>query len=134
MSYPPNKQSTLAASPLAQPRVQWTLAAIALTAMAAMACTHLLSRQQHNPVERSSEATLLRIDLNRADWRELALLPGVGKVLAERIVANREGLGDFRCVDDLSRVHGIGEKTVERLRESCEVNLDAEAKVARLPP
>ena len=60
--------------------------------------------------------------LNTADARELSLLPGVGPMLARRIVENRERLGQFACVDELHRVHGVGPKTLERLGEVCEAN------------
>lgn len=52
------------------------------------------------------------IDINRADLDELRSLPGIGPVLAERIVAGRP----FAGADDLLRVRGIGPKTVARLR------------------
>ncbi len=56
------------------------------------------------------------VDINSADWPEFEPLPGVGERLARRIVESREAEGPFQSVDDLSRVSGIGQKTVERLR------------------
>jgi competence protein ComEA len=56
------------------------------------------------------------VDINSADWPEFEPLPGVGERLARRIVESRETDGPFASVDDLDRVSGIGEKTVERLR------------------
>jgi len=56
-----------------------------------------------------------RIDLNRADARELAALPGVGPVLAESIVAYREEHGPFVHVEDLLLVDGFGPGTLEAL-------------------
>jgi competence protein ComEA len=56
------------------------------------------------------------IDLDRADARALERLPGIGPVLAARIVADRERRGSFRGVDGLSRVRGIGPATVARIR------------------
>jgi len=57
-----------------------------------------------------------RIDVNQADWPELALLPGIGETLAKRIVRSREQDGPFRCHDELRRVPGIGPKTLEAIR------------------
>src|SRR5687767_6588766 len=37
-----------------------------------------------------------QIDINAADWPEFALLPGVGEVLAKRIVEDRQARGPFR--------------------------------------
>ena len=56
------------------------------------------------------------LDLNRATAEELVELPGIGPVLAERIVAFREEHGPFRSVEDLLQVSGIGEATLEALR------------------
>jgi competence protein ComEA len=56
------------------------------------------------------------VDVNRADWVEFTVLPGVGETLAKRIVESRTTHGPFRDVEDLSRVNGIGPRTVERLR------------------
>jgi competence protein ComEA len=57
-----------------------------------------------------------KIDINAADWPELALLPGVGPQLGKRIVAHREANGPFRAIEDLDRVRGIGSLTLERIR------------------
>src|SRR3989441_2971145 len=57
-----------------------------------------------------------RIDLNRADVAELTQLPGIGPVLATRIVQAREADGPFAAVDDLHHVGGVSRRTIERLR------------------
>lgn len=49
-----------------------------------------------------------RVDLNTATAAELDALPGIGPVLAERIVAYRDAEGPFRSVDQLDDVAGIG--------------------------
>jgi competence ComEA-like helix-hairpin-helix protein len=51
---------------------------------------------------------LAQVNLNSASARELALLSGVGPILASRIVADRVSKGAFESVDDLQRVRGIG--------------------------
>ncbi|MBW3620625.1 MAG: ComEA family DNA-binding protein [Actinobacteria bacterium] len=58
-----------------------------------------------------------RIDLNRATATELEALPGVGPVLAGRIVAHREEHGPFAEVGQLRDVPGIGERTFQSLAE-----------------
>jgi competence protein ComEA len=55
------------------------------------------------------------LNLNQADADALELLPGIGPVKAERIVVFRRS-HPFRRVDDLTRVKGIGRKTLARLR------------------
>jgi competence protein ComEA len=57
-----------------------------------------------------------RVDLNRATRSELMQIPGVGPNMADRIVAYREGQGQFRHVEDLAGVHGIGDATLHKLR------------------
>lgn len=56
------------------------------------------------------------VDVNTADWPELAQLPGIGETLAQRIIATRDERGPFLDHDDLRRVRGIGPKTLEKIR------------------
>lgn len=56
------------------------------------------------------------IDLNRATARELIQLPGVGEVIAKRIVDFREEHGPFKRVEDLMKIKGIGEKSLKKIR------------------
>lgn len=57
------------------------------------------------------------IDINTADEIELQELPGVGPVLAARIVAHRETVGRFESVEDLLDVPGIGETRLASIRD-----------------
>ena len=79
------------------------------------------SRPTHSHHSHAATMTGLLIDINTADTRELRLLPGVGPVLAQRIVRDRAKRGEFRSVAELDRVHGIGEKTIERVLDICTV-------------
>ncbi len=56
------------------------------------------------------------VNVNTAAADELERLPGVGPVLARRIVQDRAARGPFRRVEDLERVRGIGPGLVRRLR------------------
>jgi competence protein ComEA len=58
-----------------------------------------------------------KVDLNRASAAELDALPGIGPVLASRIVAYRDAHGGFGSVRDLRRVQGIGDKLYRSLAE-----------------
>lgn len=64
----------------------------------------------------SQPAAGLQVDLNRADVAELERLPGIGPVLAARIVEHRVTHGEFRSVDELRAVRGVGPRLLERLR------------------
>lgn len=69
-------------------------------------------------VTNSSETLGLppRIDINEAEAYELELLPGIGPKTAGAIIEDRKSDGPYRHLEDLTRVSGIGEKTVESLR------------------
>lgn len=56
-----------------------------------------------------------RVDVNSASWPELSQLPRIGETLARRIVEEREQNGPFFSPDDLTRVRGIGPKTLEQI-------------------
>ncbi len=56
------------------------------------------------------------LDLNRATAEELEALPGIGPVLAQRIVEYRQQVGRFQSVDELIEVRGIGPKRLEQIR------------------
>jgi competence protein ComEA len=57
-----------------------------------------------------------RVDINSAEWPELAQLPEIGESLARQIVAWRTAHGPFKDVSDLRRVKGIGPKKFEAIR------------------
>ncbi len=61
-----------------------------------------------------------RVDLNAADAAALDALPGIGPVLAGRIVAHREDR-PYASVDELADVPGIGPTLLERLRDLVRV-------------
>jgi competence protein ComEA len=63
-----------------------------------------------------------KIDLNRADPWLLEALPGIGKVLAQRIVDYRSQTGPFRRIEDLRKVPGIGPATFERIKDYITVS------------
>lgn len=63
----------------------------------------------------------LLVDPNRADLEGLMSLPGVGPVLAGRILADRESHGPYRRPEDLLRVPGIGPATLARIRDRLRI-------------
>jgi len=64
---------------------------------------------------RNGAAPAQPVDVNRASEEELRVLPGIGGVLAARIVEARLRDGPFASLDDLRRVKGLGRAKLERL-------------------
>ncbi|RLA10255.1 MAG: hypothetical protein DRQ60_01780 [Gammaproteobacteria bacterium] len=65
------------------------------------------------------------VNVNTADAAQIAIaLDGIGMTKAEEIVRYRETHGPFLSTDDLLKVKGIGEKTVEKNRENIEFQHD----------
>lgn len=57
------------------------------------------------------------VDINTAGVEELMTVPGIGQVIAQRIVEYRDKNGPYASVDDLLKIQGIGEKSLARIRE-----------------
>ncbi len=61
------------------------------------------------------------IDINRASEGELTSLHGIGSSKAQAIILYRDMFGDFKTVDELANVKGIGAKTIEKNRARLRV-------------
>ena len=63
-----------------------------------------------------------KVNLNKATEAELQTISGIGQKRASDIIAYRESSGRFKSVDDLKKVSGIGDKTLEKLKEYVTVD------------
>ena len=72
-------------------------------------------------MRRSAPSAGSRININTATSQQLQTLPRIGPALAQRIIEYRQISGEFSTVDDLTNVKGIGEKTLEKIRDSITV-------------
>lgn len=69
-----------------------------------------------NITKLNDDGTLHSIELNRAKPSGLTLLPGIGPVIAERIVDRRDSNGYFKSVDDLLIIRGIGKNKLNMIK------------------
>jgi competence protein ComEA len=79
------------------------------------------ARSTGSPGGTASPATGGVIDINTATAEVLEQIPGVGPVLAQRIIAYREQNGGFQTVEQLMEVSGIGEATFAQMQSMVTV-------------
>ncbi len=73
------------------------------------------------PLPTPTQTTAGKVNINTASSEELQTLPGIGPVLAQRIIDYRMTYGYFRSISDLTKVEGIGEKILEELLDLIKV-------------
>ncbi|OSI14658.1 ComEA family DNA-binding protein [Neisseria dumasiana] len=81
-----------------------------------------------------SALSLAAVNINTATEEELKALPGIGPSKAAAIVAYRQHNGQFKSVDDLKNVKGIGEGVLAKLRDEATVNGGARKKTDKAVP
>ncbi len=72
-------------------------------------------------MQNSPEEHKGKININTATLADLDSIPGIGPVIAQRIIDHRNGNGNFKSVEDIKNVKGIGEKTFEKIKDYIEV-------------
>lgn len=77
-----------------------------------------LLAQENAKIQARDEAT---VNINRASEGELVSLNGIGSSKAQAIILYREMFGEFKTVDELAKVKGIGAKTLEKNRRRLSV-------------
>jgi len=97
-------------------RTSFLLAVLALTLLALPG----LAASSRDAADSSVETP--RVDINTAGVEELQELPGIGPALARKIVEHRQENGPFRRIEDLLEIRGIGEKSLERMRDRLTVS------------
>ena len=95
---------------------------VAQIAISATDLVYVNVREGDSVIETSSEKTSSTIksdliNINTASESLLCEITGIGEVKAQSIIEYREKNGPFTCVEDLLKVKGIGEATLEKIRQ-----------------
>ena len=113
----------------------WILIGITMMFMCVLLGLYFGRNSKHNyiPVNNISSPTAEKpteeiqinngkININTASEQQLTLLPGIGEAIAKRIIDYRTEHGNFKAIEDIMNVSGIGEKKFEQLRPYIKVN------------
>ncbi|MFD2213886.1 helix-hairpin-helix domain-containing protein [Metabacillus endolithicus] len=84
----------------------------------------LIGENKENPFQSTNENkdNPKKININLATSEELQTLSGIGPSKADAIISYREENGQFKSIEGLLEVSGIGEKSLEKLKEEVTVN------------
>lgn len=63
-----------------------------------------------------------KVDINHATIEELEKLTGIGQATANKIINYREEYGDFKSIEELKNVNGIGDKKYEQIKDEITLN------------
>ena len=70
---------------------------------------------------KNSKTNIEKINLNKATQTELETLPGIGPSTAEKIIAYRKENGNFKNIEDIMNVNGIGESKYNKIKDLISV-------------
>src|SRR6187200_470661 len=100
-------------------------ALLVLVTILAMAAIPATAAQQKSSAAKSASAAAAPtapVNINTATQEQLETLPGLGAKVAQRIIDYRQKNGNFKKVEDLMNVKGIGEKSFLKLKPMLTVS------------
>jgi len=74
-----------------------------------------------SPLQAQSKSTTEKVNINTANLEELQTLPRIGEKVAQRIIDYRKEHGEFKKIEELMKVQGVGEKTFKLIKDKIEV-------------
>jgi comEA protein len=80
------------------------------------------------PVHAQTTAAKARVNINTASASELETLPRIGPKVAQRIVDFRTKNGNFKKVEEIMKVQGIGEKVFDQIKDLITVGAESAPK------
>jgi competence protein ComEA len=94
----------------------FSLSLVIVFALCVNACSTATRNANARHLDAHSSPAPLHVNINTASAKEIEQLPGIGPVIAERIVSYREQHGPFKRREDLIMVDGISGKKYEEIR------------------
>ncbi|MDN3513955.1 MAG: helix-hairpin-helix domain-containing protein [Candidatus Brocadia sp.] len=73
-----------------------------------------------------------KVNINTATEDQITLLPGIGSKLAAEIVNHRATSGNFKTIDDLKKISGVGDKKFEKIKDFIVVDGDTTIKSTKV--
>lgn len=80
-----------------------------------------VSLTQAGEIIQTDDSNNEKININTADAEELTRLPGIGDVIAGRIIEYREKQGKFNAIEEITEVSGIGETKFSQIKDMITV-------------
>jgi comEA protein len=87
-----------------------------------------LSLQPLLSLQAKAKASDERININTASLEQLQKLPRIGPKIAQRVIDYRKANGDFKKIEEIMKVKGIGEKTFIRFKDMITVGPESANK------
>jgi comEA protein len=80
------------------------------------------------PAYAQSTASKAKVNINTASASELETLPRIGPKVAQRIIDFRTKNGNFKKVEEIMKVQGIGEKVYDQIKDLISVGTESTPK------